>query len=83
MDSRHKAGNKIREAGENGRRAFAGAKWVRRGVTYAQFVEKLAAIGIGENEHNLRNEMSRGKFTARFLRQFLTALGVQSLRLEE
>lgn len=53
----------------------------RRGVTYAQLVEKLAAIGIDENERNLRNKVSRGKFTAGFLLQCLAALGVTSPQL--
>lgn len=53
----------------------------RRGVTYAQLVEKLAAIGIDDNERNLRNKVSRGKFTAGFLLQCLTAIGVDQLRL--
>lgn len=51
----------------------------RRGVTYAQLVEKLAAIGIDENERNLRNKVSRGKFTAGFLLQCLTAIGVSRI----
>lgn len=51
----------------------------RRGVTYAQLVEKLAAIGIDENERNLRNKVSRGKFTAGFLLQCLVALGANSI----
>ena len=32
----------------------------RAGVTYAQLAEKLQAIGIDENERNLRNKVSRG-----------------------
>ena len=47
----------------------------RRGVTYAQLAERLAAIGVDDNERNLRNKVSRGKFTAGFLLQCLTALG--------
>ena len=54
----------------------------RRGVTYAQLVEKLADIGVDENERNLRNKVSRGKFTAGFLLQCLAALGCSSLRLD-
>jgi hypothetical protein len=54
----------------------------RRGVTYAQLVDKLAAIGLDDNERNLRNKVSRGKFTAGFLLQCLSALQVQSLRLD-
>ncbi len=47
----------------------------RRSVTYAQLAEKLGEIGIEENERNLRNKVSRGKFTAGFLLQTLVALG--------
>jgi hypothetical protein len=53
----------------------------RRGITYAQLVQRLEAIGIDENERNLRNKVSRGKFTAGFLLQCLVALGVSDLRL--
>jgi hypothetical protein len=52
----------------------------RRGVTYAQLGERLAAIGIDDNERNLRNKVSRGKFTAGFMLQCLTAIGVDTLR---
>ena len=58
------------------------AEMARHGTTYAQLVEKLAAIGIEDNERNLRNKVSRGKFTAGFLLQCLRALGVQSLHLD-
>lgn len=53
----------------------------RRGVTYAQLADRLAAIGVDDNERNLRNKVSRGKFTAGFLLQCLTALGADSIRL--
>ncbi|WAJ27917.1 DUF6471 domain-containing protein [Antarcticirhabdus aurantiaca] len=55
----------------------------RRSVTYAQLVEKLAAIGVEENERNLRNKVSRGKFTAGFLIQVLVALDAKRLNLED
>lgn len=54
----------------------------RRGVTYAQLVEKLAEVGVSETEPNIRNKLSRGKFTAVFLIQCLSAIGVRELRLE-
>lgn len=57
------------------------AEMARRGITYAQLVEKLAEIGIDDNERNLRNKVSRGKFTAGFLLQCLTALGCASISL--
>ena len=53
----------------------------RKGVTYAQLVEKLAAIGVPEKEVNVRNKLSRGTFTATYLLQCLEALGVRELRL--
>lgn len=53
----------------------------RRGITYAGLAEKLAAIGVTENERNLNNKISRGGFTAAFLLQCLEAVGATSLRL--
>ena len=55
----------------------------RRGVTYAQLAEKLATIGVVENERNLNNKISRGGFTAAFLLQCLVAVGAGSLRLDD
>lgn len=54
----------------------------RRGVAYAQLAERLAAIGIDDNERNLRNKVSRGKFTAGFLLQCLSAMEVTVVRLD-
>jgi len=54
----------------------------RRGVTYADLVGKLAAIGVMDSEPNIRNKISRGKFTAVFLVQCLEAIGASSLRLD-
>ena len=54
----------------------------RRGITYAQLAEKLAEIGVTENERNLNNKISRGGFTAAFLLQCLESIGAQSLRLD-
>lgn len=58
------------------------AELKRKGVTYAQLVEKLAEIGVAEKEVNVRNKLSRGKFTAAFLLQCLAAVGVRSLQIE-
>ncbi|MBK8441161.1 MAG: hypothetical protein IPL38_17240 [Rhodobacter sp.] len=57
------------------------AEMARRGLTYAHLAERLATIGIEDNERNLRNKVSRGKFTAGFLLQCLVAMGVTDLRL--
>lgn len=58
------------------------AELKRKGVTYAQLVEKLADIGVDDKEVNVRNKLSRGKFTAAFFLQCLTAIGSTHLRLE-
>jgi 3-mercaptopyruvate sulfurtransferase SseA len=57
------------------------AELKRKGVTYAALAEKLAAIGVTENERNLNNKISRGGFTAAFLLQCLEAIGVSDVRL--
>lgn len=54
----------------------------RRGITYAQLAEKLAAVGVQENERNLNNKISRGGFTAAFLLQCLEAIGASSIHLD-
>lgn len=54
----------------------------RRGITYAQLAEKLAGIGVIENERNLNNKIARGGFSAAFLLQCLKAIGARSLTLE-
>ena len=53
----------------------------RRDVTYAQLVGLLADIGVMDSEPNIRNKLSRGKFTAVFFVQCLTAIGVTEIRL--
>ena len=57
------------------------AELKRKGVTYSQLVEKLALAGISEKEVNVRNKLSRGKFTASFMLQCLSVIGVTELRL--
>jgi len=57
------------------------AELKRNGVTYAQLVDMLAAMGISEKEVNVRNKLSRGKFTAAFLFQCLSALQTETLHL--
>ena len=57
------------------------AELKRRNVTYADLVGKLADIGVMDSEPNIRNKISRGKFTAVFLIQCLSAIGASDLRL--
>jgi hypothetical protein len=57
------------------------AELKRRNVTYSELVGKLADIGVMDSEPNIRNKISRGKFTAVFLIQCLTAIGANEIRL--
>jgi len=59
------------------------AELTRRGVTYAQLVGKLGDLGVHDTEPNIRNKISRGKFTAVFLLQCLEAIGTTALRLSD
>ena len=63
-------------------RGLVRAEMTRHGLTYTQLVEKLKAVGISEDERNLRNKVSRGKFTAAFLLQCLSALGTHTVHLD-
>jgi hypothetical protein len=52
-----------------------------KGVTYAQLVEKLDAIGISDKEVNVANTLSRGKFSATFMLACLKAIETEHLHL--
>lgn len=47
-----------------------------KGVSYAQLAEL-----IGDKEPNVRNKLSRGKFSAAYLLQCLNAINSSELRL--
>ncbi|MBG0803881.1 hypothetical protein IYW40_20665 [Methylocystis sp. H4A] len=55
----------------------------RRGVTYAQLAEKLAAIGVKETDRNLNNKISRGGFTAAFMFQCMDVIGCKNIHLTD
>jgi hypothetical protein len=57
------------------------AELKRRNVSYGQLVDKLAEIGVMDSEPNVRNKLSRGKFTAVFLLQCLTAVGANKVEI--
>lgn len=61
-------------------RGIIRGEMARQGISYSQLVERLESIGVREDERNLRNKVSRGKFTAAFLLQCLSALGVDHMR---
>lgn len=64
-------------------KALLKAELKRRNVSYLELVERLKAIGVMDSEPNVRNKLSRGKFTAVFLIQCLEAIGASSLRLSD
>ena len=57
------------------------AELKRRGVTYSQLTDRLQDMGVPEKEANIRNKLSRGKFSAVFLLQCLSAIGCTQLHL--
>ena len=66
---------------ENKAKGLLKAELKRRNVSYAQLAGKLADIGVIDSEPNIRNKLSRGKFTAVFLLQCLEAIGTSQLIL--
>lgn len=62
-------------------KAILKAELKRRGLTYADLVERLAQQGITETEANLRNKISRGAFTATFFMQCLIAAGCEAVQI--
>lgn len=59
------------------------AELKRRNLIYADLAEKLAAIGIKDNERNISNKIGRGTFTAIFFVQCMEAIGCKTIHLEE
>ena len=75
MDEVFKAGvqslannnNPVTHESENLAKNILKGELERKGVTFAQLVEKLAAIGVMDSERNLNNKISRGGFSAAFM----------------
>lgn len=55
---------------------------VRSGLNHEQLVERLASMGVTDNVPNLRNKITRGRFTASFLLQVMVALGAKTIDLD-
>ena len=56
------------------------AELKRKGVTYSQLAKMLDEIGVDEKEANIKNKLSRGKFSAVFMLQCLEAIDTHELR---
>jgi hypothetical protein len=59
------------------------AELARRQLTYAELAERLAAIGVKDNERNISNKVNRGTFSAVFFLQCMEAIGVQNIHLND
>lgn len=55
----------------------------KRDISYKELAEKLGKIGIADTEANIKNKISRGGFTAVFFVQCLSAIGCQTVRLQD
>lgn len=55
----------------------------RKNVTYDMLVLKLKHMGLDETVENINNKINRGKFSAIFLLQCLSAIGSKKLGLIE
>ena len=69
------------EYGERAKRLLR-SEMVRRGVSYESLSERLGAMGLPDTPVNLRNKVSRGKFTAAFLLECMEVVGCRTLSLE-
>ena len=49
----------------------------KQNLTYEDLAKKLSDIGVQENESSIRNKVSRGTFSATFLLQSMSVLGVE------
>ena len=70
------------EAGQRWVKATIQSHMAKRALTYADLCVRLRAIGIEENERNLRNKVARGTFSAVFFMVCLEALGVRDLHID-
>lgn len=69
------------EYGEKAKRLLRG-EMVRKGVGYETLADRLTALGMSETAVNLRNKVSRGKFTAAFLLAVCDALELSAIRTD-
>jgi len=59
------------------------AELKRRNLSYADLADKLATIGVRDNELNLKNKIGRGSFTAVFFMQCMEAIDCHTIHLSE
>lgn len=59
------------------------AELKRQDLSYADLAKKLAAIGVHDNELNIKNKIGRGTFSAVFFFQCMEAIGCYTIRLRD
>jgi hypothetical protein len=59
------------------------AELKRRDLSYADLAEKLAAVGVKDNERNISNKIARGSFTAVFFFQCMEAIDARTIHLHD
>ena len=69
------------EYGERAKRLLR-SEMVRRGVSYDMLSQQLGAIGLPDTPVNLRNKISRGRFTAAFMLAACEVMGCRSLNMQ-
>ena len=68
--------------GERAKRLLRG-EMVRRNISYDDLAERLTALGVPDTTVNLRNKVSRGKFTAAFLLAACEAMGLAAFPVSD
>lgn len=58
------------------------AEMARRNMKAPDLAKKLEEIGVTERADNLKNKIARGQFSAAFLLQCLSAMGVKTIHLD-
>lgn len=57
------------------------SEMAKQDVDYPKLVELLSQIGVDETRENLSNKINRGTFSAIFLFQFMKALKIHTINL--
>lgn len=58
------------------------AELARQNLSYADLAGKLSAIGVKDNELNIKNKINRGTFSAIFFVQCLEAIGCRTIHID-
>jgi Domain of unknown function (DUF6471) len=75
--------NKTEEQWAGRPSAFLKVKLREKGITLHELAERLAKLGLKESETSLAKKLGRGSFSATFFLICLTALELESLKMED